>query len=72
MKWYWILLIVTVAIVAGILIWKAVSPSKSASSPATTTLAVTPSTTVANGNGSTVATTTNPDGTKTVAISKAA
>ena len=36
MKWYWILLIVLVAIAAGVLIAKAVSNKKGASLPAIT------------------------------------
>ena len=68
MKWYWILLIIIAAVLIGWLIYKAAKPKTITASLTKTT--TTPSTTVASGNGSTVATTANPDGTKTVALSQ--
>lgn len=62
MKWYWWALIALVVVVAIVMGWKAYQKSKLA---ATATLP-------ASGNGTTVAVGTNADGTKVVAIKKAA
>lgn len=68
MKWYWIALIVVVAIVVGVLIYRA-TKKPSASSPATTTTSVTK---VASNGKTDVITKENPDGSKVVAIEKVA